>query len=176
MYGQGRSHARDYVWGSGSRFHGYCDSTGSCIWKSEIGISYGTDYNEGTIDSSHETHPPKSTPMTEPYTPSLNSPESTSDNPESESTVLHLYKNDAISLGKAGEILGLSKQDMLHRLSIRGIPISYTTDDLESDLKTLDHVLSGPSSQTHHNHATRIKHPLIVPQEEQELLPRKDRR
>lgn len=54
---------------------------------------------------------------------------------------LHMYKNDAISLGKAGEILGLSKQEMLHRLSVRKIPINYTTDDLNSDLETLDRVL-----------------------------------
>ena len=55
---------------------------------------------------------------------------------------LHLYKNGTISLGRAGEILGLSKQEMLHRLSIRRIPINYATDDLNSDLETLDRVLS----------------------------------
>jgi hypothetical protein len=37
--------------------------------------------------------------------------------------------------------MGLSKQEMLHRLSIIGIPINYTTDDLNSDLETLDRVL-----------------------------------
>jgi predicted HTH domain antitoxin len=58
-----------------------------------------------------------------------------------ETVALHLYKNGAISLGKAGEILGLSKQEMLHRLSIRRIPINYTTDDLNLDLGTLDRVL-----------------------------------
>jgi len=58
-----------------------------------------------------------------------------------ETIALHLYKNGTISLGKAGEILRLSKQEMLHRLSIRGIPINYTTDDLSSDLETLDRVL-----------------------------------
>ena len=52
-----------------------------------------------------------------------------------------LYRNGTISLGKAGEILRLSKQEILHLLSIRGIPINYTTDDLKSDLETLDPVL-----------------------------------
>ena len=75
--------------------------------------------------------------MTEPHTAPLNSPETTSNNPTSESVALHLYKNGTISLGKAGEILGLSKQEMLHLLSIRRIPINYTTDDLE----TLDRVM-----------------------------------
>ncbi len=59
----------------------------------------------------------------------------------SEIVALHLYKNGVISLGKAGEILRLSKQEMLHLLGIRGIPINYTTDDLQSDLKTLDRLL-----------------------------------
>ena len=53
----------------------------------------------------------------------------------------HLYKNGTISLGKAGEIMGLSKQDMLHLLSIRKIPINYDVDDLKSDLGMLDRVL-----------------------------------
>ena len=53
----------------------------------------------------------------------------------------HLYKNGAISRGTTGEIMGLSKQEMLHRLSIRRIPINYTTDDLNLDLETLDRVL-----------------------------------
>lgn len=55
--------------------------------------------------------------------------------------VLHRYKNSTISLGKAGEIIRLSKQEMLHRLSIRRIPVNYDADDLNSDLETLDRVL-----------------------------------
>lgn len=54
---------------------------------------------------------------------------------------LHLYRNGAISPGKAGEIMGLSKQEMRHRLSIRRIPINYITDNLKSDLETPDLVL-----------------------------------
>jgi predicted HTH domain antitoxin len=52
-----------------------------------------------------------------------------------------LYKRGEISLGKAAEIMGISKRDMLHHLSVKKIPISYDIEDLESDLKTLDRVL-----------------------------------
>ena len=84
---------------------------------------------------------PKLTSMTKSHTTPPNSPETTSNNHNSESAALHLYKNGTISLGKAGEILGLSKQEMLHLLSIKRIPIDYTTDDLNSDLETLDRVI-----------------------------------
>ena len=88
------------------------------------------------------------TPMNELYVTFPKSLEITLNKSESEtvSTIkeivaLHLYKNGTISLGKAGEIMGLSKQEMLHLLSIRRIPINYDVDDLESDLETLDRVL-----------------------------------
>ena len=71
----------------------------------------------------------------------LNKSESETVGTISESTALHLYKNGTISLGKVGEIIGLSKQEMLHLLSIRRIPINYDADDLNSDLGTLDRVL-----------------------------------
>ena len=82
------------------------------------------------------TSPPKSLEII------LNKSESETVGAISEIVALHLYKNSTISLGRAGEILGLSKQEMLHLLSIRRIPINYTTDDLNSDLETLDRVLS----------------------------------
>ncbi len=71
----------------------------------------------------------------------LNKSESETVSTIKEIVALHLYKNGTISLGKAGEIMGLSKQEMLHRLSIRRIPINYDVDDLKSDLETLDRVL-----------------------------------
>jgi len=90
-------------------------------------------------DIVHETQS-KTIPMTESHTTHPNSPKARSRS-ESEIAALHLYKNGTISLDKAGEILRLSKQEMLHLLSVRGIPINYTTDDLNSDLETLDRVL-----------------------------------
>jgi len=71
----------------------------------------------------------------------LNKSESETVSTIKEIVALHLYKNGTISLGKAGEIMGLSKQEMLHLLSIRRIPINYDVNDLESDLETLDRVL-----------------------------------
>ena len=71
----------------------------------------------------------------------LNKSESETVSTIKEIVALHLYKNGTISLGKAGEIMGLSKQEMLHLLSVRRIPINYDVDDLESDLETLDRVL-----------------------------------
>ena len=71
----------------------------------------------------------------------LNKSESETVSTIKEIVALHLYKNGTISLGKAGEIMGLSKREMLHRLSIRRIPINYDADDLKSDLETLDRVL-----------------------------------
>ncbi|MEA3325662.1 MAG: UPF0175 family protein [Euryarchaeota archaeon] len=71
----------------------------------------------------------------------LNKSESETVSTIKEIVALYLYKNGTISPGKAGEIMGLSKQEMLHRLSIRRIPINYDVDDLESDLETLDRVL-----------------------------------
>jgi predicted HTH domain antitoxin len=71
----------------------------------------------------------------------LNKSESGTVSTIKEIVALHLYRNGTISLGKAGEIMGLSKQEMPHLLSIRRIPINYDVDDLKSDLKTLDRVL-----------------------------------
>ena len=71
----------------------------------------------------------------------LNKSESETVGTIKEIVALHLYKIGTISLGKAGEIIGLSKQEMLHLLSIRKIPINYDVDDLKSDLETLDRVL-----------------------------------
>ncbi|MCK5108752.1 MAG: UPF0175 family protein [Methanosarcinales archaeon] len=71
----------------------------------------------------------------------LNKSESETVSTIKEIVALHLYKNGTISLGKAGEIMGLSKQEMLHLLSIRRIPINYNVDDLKSDLETLDRLM-----------------------------------
>ncbi len=58
-----------------------------------------------------------------------------------EIVALDLYKKGQISLGKAGEMLGLSKREMLSLLNYRKIPINYDVDDLKSDIKTLDKLI-----------------------------------
>ena len=52
-----------------------------------------------------------------------------------------LYRRGEISLGKAAEIVGVSRIDMRHLLSLRKTPINYEIEDLESNLKTLDMVM-----------------------------------
>ncbi len=58
-----------------------------------------------------------------------------------EIVALELYKTGDISLGKAAEIIGISKKDMLHLLSLKKIPINYDIEYLESDMETLERVL-----------------------------------
>ena len=58
-----------------------------------------------------------------------------------EIVALELYKRGEISLGKAAEIIGISKKEMLHLLSLKKISINYDIEDLESDLETLKRVL-----------------------------------
>jgi predicted HTH domain antitoxin len=55
---------------------------------------------------------------------------------------VELYREGKLSLGKAAELAGTkSKWEMLMLLSVRGIPLDYTADDAEKDLKTLEVVL-----------------------------------
>ena len=71
----------------------------------------------------------------------LNKSESETISTIKEIVALDLYKSDKISLGKAGQITGISKREMLHLLSFKKIPINFDIDDLESDLVTLNRVL-----------------------------------
>ena len=48
-----------------------------------------------------------------------------------------LYKREAVSLGRAAELTGLSSPEFLNELGRRHIPINYTTEDLRSDLAAL---------------------------------------
>ena len=50
---------------------------------------------------------------------------------------LKLYQNGEISIGKAAEISSVSIWEFLEKLSHLKIPINYSLDDLESDLKTV---------------------------------------
>ncbi len=46
-----------------------------------------------------------------------------------------------VSLGKAAEIAGLDRIEMMDLLRERKVPVQYGTDDLERDIKTLETVL-----------------------------------
>jgi predicted HTH domain antitoxin len=51
--------------------------------------------------------------------------------------VLELYREETISLGKASELLGITKWEFTDLLREKDIPLSYDEDDLEEDLKAL---------------------------------------
>jgi predicted HTH domain antitoxin len=48
-----------------------------------------------------------------------------------------LYKRDQVSLGRAAEIAGMSSPAFLAELRRRRIPINYSAEDLQADVKTL---------------------------------------
>lgn len=58
------------------------------------------------------------------------------------SLAVELYREGRISLGKAAEVAGVkTKWEMLLLLNERGVPIDYTAEDAEKDLKNLQEVL-----------------------------------
>ena len=48
-----------------------------------------------------------------------------------------LYKRQAISLGRAAEVAGITSAELLTELSNRHIPINYGVDELHEDIATL---------------------------------------
>ena len=58
------------------------------------------------------------------------------------SLAVELYREGKLSLGKAAEVAGVrNKWEMLMLLNEKGVPIDYTAEDGERDLKTLEEVL-----------------------------------
>lgn len=56
---------------------------------------------------------------------------------------VELYREGFISMGKAAEIAGLSRSEMMDLLNERRVPISYTVEDLKEDMEILRKVLGG---------------------------------
>ncbi len=52
------------------------------------------------------------------------------------SFIIELYREGMISLGKAADILGLDKKEMMALLKERNIPLNYDSDELEKDRET----------------------------------------
>jgi predicted HTH domain antitoxin len=48
-----------------------------------------------------------------------------------------LYKRQAVSLGRAAEVAGISSIELLSELARRHIPINYGVDELREDVATL---------------------------------------
>lgn len=49
-----------------------------------------------------------------------------------------LYKREAVSLGRAAEVAGISSVELLAELGRRHIPINYGVDELREDAATLE--------------------------------------
>jgi predicted HTH domain antitoxin len=49
-----------------------------------------------------------------------------------------LYKREAVSLGRAAEVAGISSVEMLAELGRRHIPINYGVDELREDVATFE--------------------------------------
>ncbi|MBP1912569.1 UPF0175 family protein [Thermococcus stetteri] len=54
---------------------------------------------------------------------------------------VELYREGVVSLGKAAEIAGVSKAEMMEILASKGVPLSYTEEDLQEDIETLERLL-----------------------------------
>lgn len=55
---------------------------------------------------------------------------------------VELYREGKLSLGKAAELAGVSnKWEMVILLNERNVPLRYTAEDAENDLKTLKEVV-----------------------------------
>ncbi len=50
---------------------------------------------------------------------------------------VELYREGTVSLGKAAEISGLTKWEMLELLAMKKIPLQYYPEDLDEDIETL---------------------------------------
>lgn len=55
---------------------------------------------------------------------------------------IELYREGKLSLGKAAELAGTrNKWEMLTILDSSGVPLNYTTEDVEDDLDTLERII-----------------------------------
>ncbi len=49
-----------------------------------------------------------------------------------------LYEKGILGIGKARELIGVTRMEFLYLLKDEGIPLNYDKDDLENDLKTIE--------------------------------------
>jgi predicted HTH domain antitoxin len=60
-----------------------------------------------------------------------------------ESLLIEGYRSGKISVGQIADILGKTSVQADEFLAQRGVPLNYTVEDLQKDLRTLDQLL-GP--------------------------------
>ncbi len=61
--------------------------------------------------------------------------------PERELIILaaiELYREGKLSLGKAAQLSGLGVREFLYELKRRGIPINYTLEEAEEDIRLIE--------------------------------------
>lgn len=58
-----------------------------------------------------------------------------------ELVALELYREGLISLGKAAEIAGLSIWEMMELMASKRVPIRYSPEDLEEDVRVLEEAM-----------------------------------
>ena len=51
---------------------------------------------------------------------------------------IELYREGKLSLGKASQLAGLSVREFLYELRKRGIPINYTREEAEEDIRLIE--------------------------------------
>ncbi|WP_366938962.1 UPF0175 family protein, partial [Thermococcus sp.] len=51
---------------------------------------------------------------------------------------IELYREGRVSLGKAAQLAGLSVREFLYELRRRGIPINYTREEAEEDVRLIE--------------------------------------
>ncbi len=51
---------------------------------------------------------------------------------------MKLYEKGVLGIGKARELIGVTRAEFLYLLKDEGIPLNYDKDDLENDLKTIE--------------------------------------
>ncbi len=51
---------------------------------------------------------------------------------------IELYRERKVSLGKAAEFAGLSVREFLYELRKRDVPINYTREEAEEDIKAIE--------------------------------------
>jgi len=49
-----------------------------------------------------------------------------------------LYEKGILGIGKAKELIGVTRMEFLYLLKDEGVPLNYDQDDLENDLKTIE--------------------------------------
>jgi len=51
---------------------------------------------------------------------------------------LKLYEKGILGMGKAKELIGVTRMEFMYLLKEEGIPLNYDQNDLEEDLKTIE--------------------------------------